>query len=482
MISQRHGFFVLALAALGSAHSHASKSPTPQTKHVDLGAHAESWSYGSFGTVVLYAPDGPPKSVALYVSGDGGWNLGVVSMAETLRQQGALVVGIDIRAFLKSLDSGSGECHYAAGDLEALSRAVQLKKGLPEYLRPILVGYSSGATLVYGALESAPPETFAGALSLGFCPDLETVKAPCKGRGPAPERRTKPPKGWDLTASSDLGVPWIVLEGQVDQVCDPPATRRFVESVPSAKLVSLPKVGHGFSVTRNWEPQFIASYRELVDSSVAAKEPRPADAAVADLPLVEVQAKGDAQRDLFAVIASGDGGWAGLDKAIAARLATSGVPVVGWSSLQYYWKPRTPDEAARDLARIVTHYAASWKKSKVLLIGYSFGADVLPYLANRLPAEAASRVVATALIGLSSSASFEFHVSEWLGGGSSKFPTAPEVGRMKAPALCLYGEKEDDSPCPSLPVRSKRLSGGHHYGGDYATLAATILEFATSGT
>jgi len=50
------------------------------------------------------------------------------------------------------------------------------------YQRPLLVGYSSGATLVYAALAAAPPEAFAGAISLGFCPDLEIHKPLCHGR------------------------------------------------------------------------------------------------------------------------------------------------------------------------------------------------------------------------------------------------------------------------------------------------------------
>jgi type IV secretory pathway VirJ component len=44
-------------------------------------------------------------------------------------------------------------------------------------------------------------------------------------------------------------------------------------------------------------------------------------------------ASSPAARDDFAIVMTGDGGWASLDKAIAASLAEAGVPVVGWSSL-----------------------------------------------------------------------------------------------------------------------------------------------------
>jgi type IV secretory pathway VirJ component len=39
----------------------------------------------TFGQVVVCRPASPPMQVVLFISGDGGWNLGVVSMAERLR-------------------------------------------------------------------------------------------------------------------------------------------------------------------------------------------------------------------------------------------------------------------------------------------------------------------------------------------------------------------------------------------------------------
>ena len=159
------------LAAAGLSPWPSQSRPT-----ASAGEPSETLTLPTFGKVALYAPKGAPDQVVLFVSGDGGWNLGVVSMAERVRDLGALVVGIDIRAFVNSLEA-SKSCAYPAGALEELSRAVQLHRKLPEYKRPILVGYSSGATLVYAALVAAPPETFAGAISLGFCPDLEIHNA-----------------------------------------------------------------------------------------------------------------------------------------------------------------------------------------------------------------------------------------------------------------------------------------------------------------
>ena len=58
---------------------------------------------GRFGTVSVYLPQGRPRSVAIFLSGDGGWELGVINMARALRVVGALVIGVDIRQYFASL-------------------------------------------------------------------------------------------------------------------------------------------------------------------------------------------------------------------------------------------------------------------------------------------------------------------------------------------------------------------------------------------
>ncbi len=462
-------FLVLAGMALWAAPVNAARPP-------------ETFRTPPFGELTLYAPDRPPEEVVLFLSGDGGWRLGVVAMAERLRDLGALVVGIDIRKFQRQLELGGGTCVYPAGPLEELARAVELKAGMPEYKRPILAGYSSGATLVYAALAAAPAETFAGGISLGFCPDIEIDKRPCPGRTLQSTRRAKG-RGYDLAAAQELGVPWMVLQGDVDQVCAPEATRRYVAEIPAARLFWLPKVGHGFGVTRRWDPAYVEAYRALSQARAkrAAREaPVPSVPAVADLPLVEVPSTASpaagAAREVMAVMLSGDGGWAGIDKGVADELARQGVPVVGWSSLRYFWKPRTPEGAAADLARVLEHYRSAWGRPRVLIAGYSFGADVLPFMVTRLPAAQRRAVAGVGLIGLSPRASFEFHVTGWLSdSGDERYPTPQEVDRLGVPTVCLVGAEEHATACHATRARIVALAGGHHFGGDYARLARELL-------
>jgi type IV secretory pathway VirJ component len=179
-------------------------------------------------------------------------------------------------------------------------------------------------------------------------------------------------------------------------------------------------------------------------------------------------------------VLSGDGGWAEIDKSLAADLSAAGVPVVGWSSLDYYWTPRSPEQAAADLARIIEHYTTAWQKTRVMVIGYSFGADVAPFLVNRLPASAKNRIVRVALLGPSATATFEFHLTDWLGGGAdSRYPTSPEIGRLSSPVTCVSATDESDSVChvvKSPRLRALAIGKGHHFSGEYRRIVEAILQ------
>jgi type IV secretory pathway VirJ component len=118
-------------------------------------------------------------------------------------------------------------------------------------------------------------------------------------------------------------------------------------------------------------------------------------------------------------------------------------------------------------------------------VGYSRGAEALPFMTSRLPPDLKERVRLVALLGAARSTTFEFHLTDWLGRGergSARASTGPEIEKLRGlRVLCVYGTDEKDSVCPSLPAgltTSTPVQGGHHFGGDYRDLAARILRAA----
>lgn len=295
-------------------------------------------------------------------------------------------------------------------------------------------------------------------------------------RGLKATRRTKG-VGYDLAPFPGLQVAWMVLQGEVDQVCAPATTRAFVNATGSARVFSLSNVGHGFAVPRIWshsssKPPEPLRTRPGSTTRHARQSPKaricPSSKYLRVLP-----------REL-AIIVTGDGGWAELDKTVAAGVAAAGIPTIGLSSLRYFWTPRTPDAAATDLGRIITHYTAAWHIDRVIVIGYSFGADALPFMVNRLEPAVRERIAHVALLGLESTAAFEFHLAEWVGrSAGEQFPTVPEVDRLLVPTTCVQGAREEDSACRLIRntrARVVTVGVGRHFSGEYGQLVDVILQ------
>ncbi|MEJ0085240.1 MAG: AcvB/VirJ family lysyl-phosphatidylglycerol hydrolase [Pseudomonadota bacterium] len=231
----------------------------------------------------------------------------------------------------------------------------------------------------------------------------------------------------------------------------------------------------------NMQKVWMAVLLCVVATPGAAREPGGgAPDSLADLPLVEVRPAGATDR--LAVFYSGDGGWAALDKGVSERLADAGVTVIGVNSLRYFWSGRKPDQAAHDLARLIDAYLLP-EHGQLLLIGYSTGADVLPFLVNRLPVGLRARVTSIALIAPGHDTAFEIHVADWLpGSGTRGTPLLPEIERLGQPVLCLYGKGDTSALCPDLPAQrgtTQQIGAGHHLGEQYATISARILAFSS---
>jgi type IV secretory pathway VirJ component len=212
---------------------------------------------------------------------------------------------------------------------------------------------------------------------------------------------------------------------------------------------------------------------------------RAQSADVRDLPLVEVVAPQPSR--VFAVLVSGDGGWAPIDRAIAGALQAHGVSVVGINAMKYLWRTRTPDGVGADLVRIVRHYLDAWHADSVVVIGYSRGAGVVPFMVNRMGDSLRARVRLVALLGAEHMVGFTFHFSELLTSGAKRnqLSVMPEIEKLGAtPILCFYGADEDDTLCPELkpPHHVVKLPGGHHFDRDYAALGERIYDELTQRT
>jgi type IV secretory pathway VirJ component len=445
------------------------------------GSSPETITHGRFKDLPVYKPAGPVKSFALLLSGAAGWDAAARVQAEALARQGTMVAGIDTAKLLANLEADKGKCVMPDGDMENLSRFIQAYEHLPTYFPPILVGHGAGASLAYAMNAQAPVTRFGGMLTVDFCPVLPMQKPLCNGEGVHVEKATSA-AGAKLLPAKKLDHPWIALQDPqaaapaANPACTPGAAQAFIKAVPGVQLQAVTLPARRDDATAPWVGAYTTAFNKLNAERPAAPPVPPAT--IADLPVIEIPSK--APGDTLVILLSGDGGWAGLDRDVAASLLKMNVPTVGLDSLRYFWSKRTPASVTADMDRLVRFYLTRWNKSKVILVGYSQGADVLPFVMNRMPAATRKHIPQTVLMGLGKKAAFEFQVTNWISAPSNGLPIAPETEKLAAgTTTCIYGlDEAKDSGCPTVdPAKIKVVSlpGGHHFDGDYDKLARIIL-------
>ncbi len=428
-------------------------------------ARCESIDGASFGEVRVVAPGSASLRYVTVFSGAEGWSADDDRTLDALAREGALAVGVDTKIYLQNLaahrnDVRPAECVDVFQDVEDLSRRLQGRHPSAFYNLPIIAGRGEGGALAFVALAQAPLATVSAAISSNPTAAVGITRALCQLGGLALADG----------AGRRLG-PVPTLHGEWRVVFDADADRQGRDYVESLSRAGTPI--NALPPPASAERVGLASLVEAYAADVA----RPG---VGALPLVELPVS--KRSKVMAVFLSGDGGWRDLDKTIGEKLQARGVPVVGWDSLRYFWRRKSPDQTTADVKASIDFYRAKWGAEKVALIGYSFGADVLPVVYNKLPEADRERIVLLSLMGLESKADWEIRVAGWFGAPPSEeaTPLAPEFASIRGALVqCFYGAEEREPGCLTLTDRNTEIiktPGAHHFGYAYDQIATDIIE------
>ncbi|MBP7003386.1 AcvB/VirJ family lysyl-phosphatidylglycerol hydrolase [Amaricoccus sp.] len=421
------------------------------------GPAAPEFDPGQIPSPTILTPDGPATGTVFLLSDAAGWGDAEAALAARLRHANAVVVGIDLPAYLAALDAEGKDCVYLVADFERMSHAIERSTGAQTFHAPIVAGLGEGAALAIDVLAQTPADTLGGVIAAN----------PTAGQGLATTLCTKA-----AHTDADGGSSYALPAGAQPA----PLTLILAADAPpaaTARADALAAAGVTFERKTSPEPG-PSALGDAIAGSIAA-------AAVAgDAPAI-VELPATPSHDAMAIMLSGDGGWRDLDKTVAGLLQAQGVPTIGLDSLRWFWTLRTPEETGQELARLIDLYADRWGVSRVILAGYSFGASVLPAAIATMPPETQARVAEIALLAPGETADWEITVSGWLGSASSAAtPIAADLAALpQERLLCVYGDKETDSACPALAGSGAALvetAGGHHFDGDYPALARHILD------
>lgn len=178
---------------------------------------------------------------------------------------------------------------------------------------------------------------------------------------------------------------------------------------------------------------------------------------VPELPVVVLPAKGNTNGPMVLLI-TGDGGWKGFDPVLSNQFVEKNIPVVALNALHYFWKKKTPEQATEAAEYLLKKYLKQWHKNAFILAGFSFGADVLPFIVNRLPASLLKYCEGVTLFSPGISTDFEIHVSQMLGQKQQwKYDVVREIQQMKQVKTLFFLGKEDRF----FPVKTLSVPPSH---------------------
>jgi len=184
---------------------------------------------------------------------------------------------------------------------------------------------------------------------------------------------------------------------------------------------------------------------------------------------------------LAAVVVSGDMGFkVGMGRHIADRLAADGVPVLGVNSLVYFRERRSPAEVRALIADVVRRGLAFGHARRLLLIGQSYGADMVQVGLVGLPPQLRAKLAMVALVVPTDTIMYRASPAEMLDLVPADAPAVDTGRRLDwVPLLCVHGIEERDSLCPLLHqtnMRSIGMPGGHPLHRDADALYRHLME------
>ena len=420
----------------------------------------------------IAAPDDRRISgVVVLISDADGWDMAEQAALETVVAGGAIGVGVDLRTWRAALARETArDCLFLPADIERLTRQLHRSHQADFYRPPRIIGFGEGGALALAIAAQTPNGSFAETIgeTVAIEPS-EVVALPKPLCTSAPRRETATGFAYGL-AAGNLPNPVRIVFSSV------------AKAGARAHAVSL-QVDHVDVVIAQGQRDPAGILSAEAADLVARLAP---DHEALDLPLVEDLVTPN--HDTVAIFYSGDGGWREIDQRIAARLNAGGIPVIGVDALRYFWSEKTPEATAADLSTIIAHYRARLGVRNVVLIGYSFGANILPRVYGLLPEADRNAVTLLSLLALSRQADFEIAVSGWLGAagaGRHGDPVDHLAGVEAAKVQCVYGLEEEDTGCPALEPRVRdglqliARPGGHHFDENYELVADRILARAT---
>lgn len=195
------------------------------------------------------------------------------------------------------------------------------------------------------------------------------------------------------------------------------------------------------------------------------------------LPLKEWKGK---LENTFVFYITGDGGFNNFSNDLGSEISKSGYETIALNAKSYFWDKKSPRTVASEISKVISEKLHTGKYDDFILIGYSFGADVMPFIENEFSAEIRSKLKSVILLSPSSTTDFQIRLMDMFGKSAKRsMDVLSAINQMHVPKMTIFfGSDEKDFPTDKIHLKNIkviRLPGGHHYEGNIKELSSVVI-------
>jgi type IV secretory pathway VirJ component len=177
---------------------------------------------------------------------------------------------------------------------------------------------------------------------------------------------------------------------------------------------------------------------------------------------------------------SGDAGFSTFTQKLSAQIYNKGYDIYTLNTKKYFWQKKTAEQSAKDFTDFLESVLKNRKNKQLIIIGYSFGADALPFIVNKMPENIKKQITKNILIDPSSTGSLEINLENYINEDTEgEELTIPEVNKMTLPINIILSDfGYENYPYKEVKINKNiyHLPGNHRFKGDYEKIAQTIQE------
>lgn len=190
-----------------------------------------------------------------------------------------------------------------------------------------------------------------------------------------------------------------------------------------------------------------------------------------------IESRSTGKSDYYVILLTGNGGWQNLVQSITHYLNKKNLSVLAINTKKYLWSEKDPAQIGCDLETLIDRYNNKWGKKKVVIIGFSMGAEVLPFAVNCMEDKYMNELTDLILIGPWQKATFKVRLMDYffeVNKGTELYPELLKIKTKKAYIICDDKQLSICRKDLEGVIDYDLLRGGHHFGGNYNTLSELI--------